>query len=338
MGTWLFLRSAHPSVRERTKQPPSRNLSKNDDMWTVWFNTLTHKAGVRGIILRVGNSYRVDFNQHLSEIRLPELHCLGGLNDVTLCINRGGYREYMPLVNLLRRSVRHAYIGCGTRYNPVDAEWMQSINFNLVWVDSPSQQETLNELFKSHVFPKPTVERIFKSIRCPKKYDLVFVCRTPKEFKGCKWLAERVPSGSSVLYIGDGDPWFEREFADERIQGKITGRVERKDIPALACQALMGVVCDEGKKDSGPRVFSEFLAMNLPVIVRSCVRIDHHRCINEKSGVIVGERVNDLGDAMTIIKHRLAKGKLAPREVYDKNMSIDVSTDEFLNEVDAFRK
>ncbi|HUU97052.1 MAG TPA: hypothetical protein VM487_15040, partial [Phycisphaerae bacterium] len=181
------------------------------------------------------------------------------------------------------------------------------------------------------VFHKPAAETIFKPLDVPKRYHIVFICHRDgvpsehchEEFKGIHWLAQRIPNGLRVLRIGPPDLWFTR--ASRRLDVTITGLIPRAHVPRWACQAEIGVVCDNGHKDSGPRVLPELLAMNIPVIVRKKVRTDHWYCVPALAGKSVGEDPAEFVSALAAIQGSL--GSFLPRIVYQERMSIDVTAD-----------
>ena len=106
-------------------------------------------------------------------------------------------------------------------------------------------------------------------------------------FTGHKWLIERLPPGTSVLRIGGRDPWFNAADKSGRLDVTFTGELSRSHIPRWACRAKIGVVCDDGQHDSGPRILPELLAMNIPVLVRQCVRADLDAYVVPETGIVV---------------------------------------------------
>jgi len=92
-----------------------------------------------------------------------------------------------------------------------------------------------------------------------------------------------------VLRIGPEDQWFAAERDSGRLDVTFTGLIPRQEVPGWACQAIMGAVCDDGQKDSGPRVLPEFLAMDMPVLVRDTVRTDLAAYVVPETGLIVDD-------------------------------------------------
>ena len=140
----LFLRSAHAGDAERGAPAPSADLIKCADMWTLLFNAILYeRENTVGLIARVGKPYTVKYNNRLTELRVPNLLALASwAPDVV--IDRGGYREYLPL-HESTPDVFRVYIGCGRRWNPKGdrCQWLADIRYDLTCVDSPAQAKTL---------------------------------------------------------------------------------------------------------------------------------------------------------------------------------------------------
>jgi glycosyltransferase involved in cell wall biosynthesis len=171
------------------------------------------------------------------------------------------------------------------RYIPRDGQF-----YHLILVDSPDQMKPVQEAVPGAVvrlFWKPAVDHLFAPNGAAKEWDLVFNCHAPKEFKGLSWLAPLVPKGTRVLRIGQPDPWFEEAHASGRLKVTFTGLVPLEEVPSWLCRAKVGVCCDDGKYDSGPRIVSEMIACGLPVLVRDTVRINTSRYITPKTGLVV---------------------------------------------------
>ena len=334
--TWVFLRSAHEGKQERTGLAPSDSLSDCDDLWTYLFAMVVKKADVRGIVLRVGDPYVVNYGKDLIEFRSLDLNFPPGCESPDLIFNRGGYRDYLPYLNK-HQDVPSVYIGCGRRWNPEDEKWspwMKGVRRDLVLVDSESQKRMLVQ-DHSEVFPKPALDHLFWSEPVEKQFDLVFICHTPREIKGGKWLASRIPDGTSVLVVGPEDGWLRKESVSGRIRVRFTGKVPRRLVRHLACQARVGVVCDDGKCDSGPRVLPEYLAMGIPVIVRECVRAHLPGYVTSETGIVVIDDPPDFGNALRTLIELGKLGKLNPREVYWKKYRMNHAADRLVRLVES---
>ena len=117
-----------------------------------------------------------------------------------------------------------------------------------------------------------------------------------------------------MLRVGPVDPWFTKA---KHLQVAWTGLLPRREIPKYACRAQVGVVCDNGKWDSGPRILPEMLAMDIPVIVRSCVRASR-KYITEQTGMLVGEDRQEFVSALV----RLLSSDLHPVKYYREHLSL----------------
>jgi len=323
----LFLRSAHAGDAERGAPAPCEDLGKCADMWTLLFNAMLAKMGdARGLIARVGQPYTVRYNARLTEVRVPDLLALASWAP-DIVIDRGGYREYVP-VHAATPNASRVYIGCGRRWNPGSnrwSPWLSGVHYDRILVDSPAQAHVLGDEMSGGagvvVFHKPAAETVFAPVETAKQYDLVFSCHRSARFKGPAWLVGRIPEGSRVLRVGPEDPWFALANQMGKFDVTFTGLIPRAHVPQWACQARVGVVCDDGTADSGPRVLPEFLAMNIPVIVRDTVRADLDYCVPGSAGLVVGEDPAEFAAAMKTIR-RVAPA-MAPRGVYDARMSIN---------------
>lgn len=323
MEKWLFLRSAIKAGFERFGQPPSPDLVVNDDMWTQLFAVLVRLAGVEGIILREGVPYQVSYaGTQVTDCRVSNLLDFAGKFDVVF--NRGGYPQYCGILGRNQRAFR-VYVGCGRNWRPPTVD--------LVLVDHKQQLEELRSVgCPAILFTKPAADNVFRPFGVPKKHGFVWMCRWPRGFKGGDWLGERIPMGESLLHIG---PHCEELSKASRRRGfsyATTSAVPRKQIPELACSGRVGVVCDDGLHDSGPRVLPEFLAMGIPVIVRGCVRANLRAYITPETGCVVGDSVDEFQEAA-----RKLIG-VSPLSYYDSKLSIKAVAKSLLVEINKRRK
>ena len=330
MKTWVLLRSAHKGKENRTGSPPSGDLDKCEDMWTILFDKALQKIGnTRGIIIKVGQSYSVRYKPYLIECRLSDLITFS-LDEVDLIINRGGYIEYMPFCELYS-STPLIYLGCGMRWNPYNEKWawLNSLDPSCILVDSKQQKEEIGQLANVEIFPKPALDHLFyPRNHIKKQYDLVYNCHRPDAFKGGPWLAPRIPDGCKVLVIGPENKWLKKESDSGRINVAFTGTVLKSEVPVLASQAKVGVVCDDGLCDSGPRVLPEFLAMDIPVIVRNTVRADLDNYIKPLiSGMVVGD---DSAEFKMALKRLLRNKSGKARDIYKASFNLDCAADRLI--------
>ena len=277
MRRWLMLRSGSKKAKAKEKRPPL-TLLQNDDMWTHLFHEMI-KADPEDIGELLWWSKR-DLLHAYNERLMEGWSSLLDRSAYDVIFNRGGYAGvYNPILNQpANAGAKRIYYGAGMRWNPPT----KGVPYHLILVDTPEQKaiaEKDHPWAKVEVIWKPAAP-MFKPVIVQKEYDVVFISHTQKEFKGYKWLIAALPDGSSVLRVGAPDPWFQALKAGDRCCVDFTGNIPRSEIPALACKAKVGVVCDDGEWDSGPRTFSELLAMNIPVLVRPTVRIDQANLVN----------------------------------------------------------
>ena len=268
---------------------------------------------------------------------MPDLHTIN-FKKVDLIINRGGYIEYMPFCELYNKTPL-IYLGCGMRWNPYNEKWawLNNLDPSCILVDSKQQKEEIGQLANVEIFPKPALDHLFYPIyNIKKQYDLVYNCfASVSEFKGGPWLAPRIPDGCKVLVIGPENRWLGAEAKTGRIDVVFTGRVATNKVPQLASQAKVGVVCDDGLCDSGPRVLPEFLALDIPVIVRNCVRVSFEDYIKPLvSGMVVGDDPAEFKMALKRLS-RNKSGKVAG--IYKSDLNLDKAADKFLGFVHKVR-
>jgi len=339
---WLFLRSAHKGEVERTGPPPSSDISDNDDMWTHFFAEILHQQpNSKGLIARIGDDYKIKYNDALTEQRLSDLVNLESWQP-DVVIDRGGYKEYSRLKR--HKSLKNStliYFGCGERYNPSKWGWMSKFDYKIIFVDSPAQQaevQATNPRAIVEVFHKPALENIFYPRQCEKQFDMCFNCHREIWWKGGGWLAKRMPSNCKILRIGPKDQWFANERDKGRLDVTFTGKISRCEVPAWACQAKIGIVCDNGEKDSGPRILPEFLAMNIPIIVRDTVNADLDLYVRPETGIVIrsdGGRTPFYNAYNQIMNNYEAYN---PRRYYEKHFTLAHAAKHIIRVVEEARK
>lgn len=273
-----------------------------------------------------------------------ETGCLGGGGRITTCLSpqmlhfsadapggrppdvifaRGGYAVYEPVLAACP-DAKKIYYGGGRRWKP------EADRYDLVLVDTPDQAAEIRP--GAEVWYKPAAT-CFGAVECEKKYDVVFCCHSDSPHKGHKWLLDRLPGDLRILRIGPEDPLFvaAAECGDQEVI--FTGKIDRREIPPWAAQARVAVVCDDGTQDSGPRILAEYLAMDIPVIVRRTVRADLGFYINERTGRAVGEDRQEFRVALAALLGRA--DRTDPRRWYDENLSIENAAGQILTALDA---
>ena len=300
---WLFLRSAHRT--SGYTDPPDRDLDPRSDMWIALFAELVRASGGCGEIWKQGWRYTHDVNINLRIVRYETLGEAAGF-EPDVIFNRGGYTAYEGVL-AANPEATTIYYGAGER-------WCPTRRYDLILVDTPAQRAEAAARWPDSrviIMHKPASPVFKPRIAVGTEYDLIFICDSTAENKGCKWLADRLPADMKLLNIGPADKWLHAEFC--------TGSLPRHCVADYAGRAKVGVVCDDGMHDSGPRVLSELLAMNIPVIVRECVRADLDFLITPQTGVIA----NDKNFAEKLRELLADSDAMKPRRFYDRNLSIE---------------
>ena len=329
---WLFLRSAHRGP-ERLEPPPIPTLDAETDIWCGLFARLVAADGGTGEIWKVGARAAGGYAQAPGLTWRRDEDLLAAIDTAPdVIFGRGGYPEYIPLLQAWPSAVR-IYYGAGQRWMPGAA--CDGARYDLILVDTPLQRDQVRERYpeaRVEVFHKPAAA-CFESAAHPapaRTHDVVFICNRAVEAKGCKWLAERLPAGTSVIRIGPPDPWFAEAARSGRLEVRFTGPLTRRDIPAAARRARVGVVCDDGLHDSGPRVLAELLAMDLPVLIRGCVRVDHAAYVPAAGQTAPGVSLTAALAAMLA-----DPAAYAPRAVYEERFTLAAAAGRILTWIDG---
>ncbi|NQU09278.1 glycosyltransferase [bacterium] len=294
-----MLRSAHRGAA-KSLPAPSPDLRLCDDMWTHLFAEIVRQTDGVGQIWRLGlrQGSRTAYRGDLIELRD---HDPAGLTTFApdVIFNRGGYGKYVEVLKACPDAAK-IYYGAGQRWCPRDG-----IAYDLILVDSPAQQAEAAAAFRDSVVEilhKPAAPCFTPAMAAGYKiYDVVFICAAPRKFKGADWLAKRLPAGARVLRIGPADESFNQAHDAGKLDVEFVGPLARRQIPAWACLGRIGVVCDDGTCDSGPRVLTELIAMGIPVLVRSCVRADLGRIVRPETGLVVGEGLDEFDEAYRLL-------------------------------------
>ena len=311
MKRWLFLRSAHKGGA-LTSPPPIQILDPHADMWTGLFSEIVRQVGGEGQVRVLGEPCEV-LGAGLTIRRDRDFTSRMEKPDVVF--NRGGYADYLPALHAWPDAVR-VYYGAGKRYCPADG-----IFYHVILVDTHAQREKVAAKHPDSrvaVFHKPAAA-CFVPLDAEKRFDVVFVCHTAAEFKGHRWLISRLPKHCRVLRIGSRDPWFAAGHDSGQFDVMVTGNIRPGEIPAWACQARVGVVCDDGTADSGPRILPEYLAMNIPVVVRDTVRVDVDAYVTSETGLVGDD--NTFADRLEeVLGDWPAR---SPRRFYEQHLAME---------------
>jgi|GEM_PF-3539906 len=319
-----MMRSAHKKAA-LTLEPPRGTLRAYGDMWTHLFAEMVRQAGGEGRLWRLGPDATHTWRPELIEIRSSAPDFASYRPEIIW--NRGGYGDYLPALKAAPNAFR-VYYGSGMRYIPKDG-----VFYHLILVDSPDQLRPVQETCPGslvRLFWKPAVDHLFKPTGAAKDFDLVFNCHSPKEEKGLAWLAPLIPPKTKVLRIGPPDPLFEKAHAERRFWVKFTGLLPIELVPAWLCRAKVGVVCDDGRYDSGPRILPEMIACGLPVLMRDTVRINTSRYLTPKTGLVVTAETFGHWFGKVLRKYE----RLGDRPYYERHLGLRPAAAHLLGLVD----
>jgi len=182
------------------------------------------------------------------------------------------FRSLNPLYELLRnrysRAFKMYYGGGFGKVVHKPALW------DMVLVDTGEQYKTVKKKgpkVRVHLWAKPAArwfEQFDRSVD-EKEFDVVLCASRGTENKGLDWAAKYLPRGTSVLRIGPPDEWFEQAHIKGHLQVEFTGYVQNYEVPGHMLRGKVGLACDPGKYDSGPRIIPEYLSLGIPVLIRS---------------------------------------------------------------------
>lgn len=324
---WLMLRSAHKG--EENTPPPDPILSVMDDMWCALFAQTVKADGGTGLIWKHGRPLRVDYPKYPE---IAGMRCPMDLDPPPepihdVIFNRGGYEQYIPVLQACPDALK-IYYGAGKRWCPSDG-----IKYNLILVDTASQKQAVEAKHpgvKVLIFHKPAADALFYPRQVDKEFDLVVSAALPRTYKGLPWACERIPNNLRVLRIGDPDWWFNKWVDDLNFDVHFTGRIPRSEVPAWACKAKLAVVCNEHEPDSGPRTLPEFLAMDIPVLLRDTVRVDAGAYIVPESGLMVND--DNFGNQAIIALAKLPQ--FQPRRHYLGRFGLRVAAHNLLKAIE----
>lgn len=327
MNTGLLLRQKVPVDKERIT---FNRLEDIDDMWIWLYRSICRKLGLdHSEVWMWGGVRSILYEKGLIENWYQELPT--DIYYPDLIFSRGGFAEYLPVMANNPQAFK-IYYGAiyKDRLNPRAVG--DNTPYNIVLADNDKQLEELSGAgYRALKFLKPACEQIFKPVDVEKKYDVLFVGNAKqKAIKGHEWLFNVLKNtGWSILQIGNTDEELISLALNLGLDITFIGWIPRKEIPALACQAKVGVCCSVG--DSCPRVIPEMLAMGIPVVVKGSEKLfiweDYFKNVGTR-------RVTSDSYFIATIKLFLEHyHKLNTRRFYDDNFSINKCADNIVNEI-----
>lgn len=251
---WLFLRGSVPKDRP-AKEIAWKSLDSCTDMWESLFAGMVGPDDT-GTILYFGGHRRVYYRDNLCVKWTHSFKNYRG-EEPDVIVARGGFSEYTSLLRKYPR-VFKVYYGANHGCIPKDG-----IEYGLVMVDSKKQEEKVRQhRLKPVRFFKPASPLFFPR-EVQKKYDVCFVAIHPNDRrKRVGWVHKTCPRDLKVLQLGNGCRAPKNFTVKKCLHNKM---------PKAMSKCKVGIVpyTDE---DSGPRVIPEFLACDVPVVVRESVQ------------------------------------------------------------------
>lgn len=261
---FLMLRG---KVDERTQKV--NDLGDHHDMWT-WLLYEMLGEGDYGEVLYWGGKRFREYRWNFFERWIPDFkksylfHPIPGRDQPTdfwpqIVIARGGFPEYRAAIKTVPNAFK-VYYGAGKRFVPEK----RADDWDLILVDSERQRHAVRRRLphaKCATFFKPAAETVFMvRPEVKKKYDVCFVAANPAdERKRVRWVYKTVPRDLRVLQLG-----MKPKF---KVPGNVTVKhVSRETMASHMAQCRVGIL-PYTRDDSGPRVASEFLACNIPIVI-----------------------------------------------------------------------
>jgi len=320
----------------RQKVPPDANritfpsFEEIDDMWMLLFYRACKRLGFSSVeVWNWGGTRYVEYDAEDSvrfiERWLPNYWPDGASifspDDVQLVFARGGFREYIPILNYFKNAVK-IYYGAGKRHNPKMLD--DPTDYNAVLCDTKEQEKELTSAgYTAFTFIKPACDTIFHPWKAEKYYDVVFIANAPqRQLKGHDFLFD-VLKGTHLhlLVIGIADASVISCATLRGVNSTFTGWVPRKVIPQLACRAKIGVCCSTSY-ESCPRVIPEYLAMDIPILVRSSVRFNTDLYVTPETGMSADDHT--FLKTLEYMVHNYTK--FTPRKYYEEHLSLEVAS------------
>ncbi len=269
----LFLRGQVPSDRPK-EQIMFDRLADCDDMWSQLASEICR--GGYGEIWYEKGSRVTRYTNDFVERWVPRYRTSKISFSPNVVFARGGF-PYM-----LAEAVKYAdafkiHYGAGQRIVPKKGQ-----PWDLVLVDTVEQLDRAQRNgYHAELFIKPAADNIFKPKKMQRKYDIIHVANfNPNANKGHRFLFRRLKS-YKVLQVGTPRPRWEHKWPNVNFRGWMP----RKSLPALYGMAKIAVVVTMGK-DSCPRVISEALACDCPVLVNVTTQLWYDKYITPETGRI----------------------------------------------------
>jgi hypothetical protein len=234
-----------------------RSLSEDSDMWVQLFSELAGES-----------ANKVIYYKYKTEIGINEIYIRAGkdigYNPKTFnyIFARGGHPEYEPILKKCKNAYK-IYYGAGARIVPE-----KDLGYSLILCDTEEQVEKCNKKYphiKASLWIKPAAKH-FKPVDCEKEYDVCYVANCHSKFqekiKRVKWVYKTVPRDLKVLHLG--------KSSLKPPKNVTVKKVSRLEMPKWYSKCKTCIVPYKGY-DSAPRVISESLACDVPVLALDSV-------------------------------------------------------------------
>ena len=316
---FLMLRGQVPTDRD-PEEIVFDKIEEVDDVWSQLFYSMLNYADY-GELWYWGGTRNKRFAHNFVERWLPTFQIplpavMNFYPDVIFC--RGGFQEYHDVLNRFSDAIK-IYYGAGNRFMPQPG----FSDYDIILQDSPEQVE---ECKKKHpnalvtLFVKPAAENIFYPIKKKKEYDVCFPANGAQPFKGHDFVYSTVPKDISVLNLGNPS-------SVPHPENVTSYRVLRSEMAEHIAKCKVGIVVVQGNIDSCPRVISEMIACNTPIIAMDNVRFWKDKymesIVDSSSPCSTGEiayRWNFWEIVRSVLKHWEL---YQPRVYYDHYLSMD---------------
>lgn len=232
---------------------------------------------------------------------------------------RGDKDAYHSVIRKFRDAFK-VYYSAGHYYLPPSG-----FQWHLVFVDDPRHVKEAEEdaYCPVRLFKKSCVDKYFPGRRGEGAVDIYFTCNAPQAgIKGLRFflrLLSRELRGISAFCVGLRDAGMEKEFAGLPVY--FTGFLPRTWVGQLMARSKLGLVLSN-ERDGSPRVISEYLCADLPIVVREQTTCSPFY-VNDRTGVTPCD-----ADMAGAIKYVLGnRDKFDPRNYFMEHLTMEKSAE-----------
>ena len=324
---FLMLRGQVPQDRDPQEIIFNR-LEDVCDVWTQLFFAMTKGDDHYSELWYWGGDRKYKFTDNFVERWVTDFETYSNtfVPDVIFC--RGGFKEYHPVLKRFPNAIS-IYYGAGRRFLPQPGFY----DYDIILQDSPEQVKICEAKFPEAIttlFIKPAADNIFYPIKSEKEFDVCFPANGSQPFKGHGFVYGTVPKDIKLLNLGNP--------SKTKYPNNVTSyRVLRKNMAEHYAKCKVGIVTVAGNIDSCPRIISELLACDLPIIILDEVRFWKDKYIesatSSRSPFSTGEIANksNFWDYVRFVLNNL--GLYAPRKYYKENLSLEIAADYLMGKI-----